>query len=249
MTNVTDSPPPPADPGGAPDIVEFIERARDRGGSDEFISQMLRQFGWPQREIERAFFQVYERLTGVPIPAPPAGGAESAKDAFTYLLSFSMLGLWAQSLGQVGFIWIDQTIPDATQNNYGDPYYQLAFCLARLIVAYPVYLWLMRNINRSLRRYREKHFSAVRKWLTYLTLLIVSLIGIGTLIAFLTSFLRGEVTMRFALKSVVVLLIVGGVLRYYLNWLRRAPAVPRTILPTSSSSTRPSVSPSEGTIS
>ncbi len=47
-------------PAGASEIVTFIERARDRGASDEFISQLLRQFGWPQRDIERAFFQVYE---------------------------------------------------------------------------------------------------------------------------------------------------------------------------------------------
>ncbi|MGC1308928.1 MAG: DUF5671 domain-containing protein [Phormidesmis sp.] len=226
MTNLSSNPlphPPPSN--GASDVVAFIERARDRGASDEFISQLLRQFGWPQRDIERAFFEVYERLTGYPIPAPPSGGGESAKDAFAYLLSFAMLGLWTFSLGEIAFIWINRVVPDATQNSYyGDSSYQLAFSLARLIVAYPVYLWIMRGINRELARHREKHFSAVRKWLTYLTVLIVSLIGVGTLIAFLTSFLRGELTARFVLKVAVVLIIDGGILRYYLNWLQRSPA-------------------------
>lgn len=214
--------PPSPEGGNAADIVVFIERARDRGASDEFLSQLLRQFGWPQRDIERAFFQVYERLTGYPIPAPPSGGGEAAKDAFAYLLSFSMLGLWAFSVGEIAFIWIDRLLPDSTQNIYSGSY-QLAFSLARLIVAFPVYLWLMRYINRELARYREKHFSGVRKWLTYLTLLIVSLIGIGTLIAFLTSFLRGELTTRFVLQMLVVLLIDGSILFYYLAWLQRKP--------------------------
>ncbi|NJM99388.1 MAG: hypothetical protein HC800_21635 [Phormidesmis sp. RL_2_1] len=224
MANLNENPPVPDDLSGASDIVAFIERARDRGASDEFISQVLRRFGWPQRDIERAFFQVYERLTGLPIPAPPSASGESAKDAFSYLLSFFMLGLWTFSLGEIAFIWIERIVPDAAQNSYlGDPSAQLAFSLARLMVAYPVYLWLMRGLNRELARYREKHFSGVRKWLTYLTLLIVSLIGVGTLIAFLTSFLRGELTARFVLKMVVVLLIDGGILSYYLNWLQRSP--------------------------
>ncbi|MGB3296225.1 MAG: DUF5671 domain-containing protein [Phormidesmis sp.] len=222
MANLSENPPPPNTPGGASDIVTFIERARDRGASDEFISQLLQRFGWPQREIERAFFQVYERLTGYPIPLPPSGGGELAKDAFAYLLAFAMLGLWSQALGQIAFVVINQAFPDATQTSYG-AYYDLAFSLARLIVAYPVYLWVMRLLNRELARHREKHFSGVRKWLTYLTLLIVALIGIGTLIAFLTSFLRGELTTRFVLKVLTVLVIDGGIFLYYLNWLQRSP--------------------------
>jgi len=223
MSNSPEHLPPPDSGGSGSEIVAFIERARDRGASDEFISHLLRRFGWPQRDIERAFFQVYERLTGYPMPAPPASGTESAKDAFYYLLSFVMLGLWTQAVGEIAFIWINRVVPDATQSSFGDPYSQLAFSLARLLVAYPVYLWVMRNINRELARYREKNFSGVRKWLTYLTLLIVALIGIGTLIAFLTSFLRGELTPRFVLKAAVVLVIDGGILRYYLNWLQRTP--------------------------
>ena len=229
LGNSPSNPPPEA----VSDIVNFIERARDRGGSDEFISQMLKQFGWPQRDVERAFFEVYERLTGYPIPNPPASGTESAKDAFFYLLSFSMLGTWAQALGQIAFIYINRAIPDATQNSYGDSDYNVAFALARLIVAYPVYLLMMRLINQELKRYREKHFSGVRKWLTYLTLLIVSIIGICTIIAFLTSFLRGELTARFAIKALVVMLIDGGILVYYLNWLKRSPTETRVRTPRS----------------
>ena len=206
------------------DIVVFIEQARERGASDEFVAQMLKQFGWPQRDVERAFFQVYERLTGYPMPSPPSGGAESAKDAFFYLLSFALLGTWAQALGQLAFIYINRAIPDSTQGSYGGSDYDIAFGLARLIVAYPIYLLMMRLINQELKRYREKYFSGVRKWLTYLTLLVVSIIGVSTLIAFLTSFLRGELTARFVIKALVVLLLDGGILIYYLRWLKRSPA-------------------------
>jgi hypothetical protein len=215
------SPPPPPD--SRRDLVQFIQLARLKGASDEFISKLLRDYGWPQREVERAYFEVYEQLAGRPIPTPKGGSGEAARDAFFYLLAFITLAIWTQALGQLAFIFIDHLIPDALDRGYGDPSFQVAFCLARLLVAYPVYLWVMRYINKELATYREKYFSGVRKWLTYLTLWIVSLIAIGTLIAFLTSFLRGELTTRFVLKVLVILLLDGGVLWYYAQWIRREP--------------------------
>ena len=49
---------------------------------------------------------------------------------------------------------------------------------------------------------------------------------VGDLIAFLTYFLRGELTARFVAKVATVLLIAGGVFWYYLSSLRKADAVP-----------------------
>jgi hypothetical protein len=207
------------------ELVQFIQVARLQGASDEFLSKLLRDYGWPQREVERAFFEVYEGLTGRPIPTPKGGSGESARDAFFYLLMIITLAIWTQALGQLAFIFINHLIPDPLDRGLGDPSWQVAFCLARLIVAYPVYLWVMRQLNRELAAHREKYFSGVRKWLTYLTLWIVALIAIGTLIAFLTSFLRGDLTTRFILKMLVILLLDGGVLWYYSHWIGRGPEV------------------------
>lgn len=220
MASISPNPPPP---NSRAKLVQFIQAARSKGASDEFISKLLRSFGWPQREIEQAFFALYEQLTGQTIPSPKSGSSESARDAFIYLLAFITLALWTQALGEIGFIFIDRFLPDALNPYYRNPSLPMAFCLSRLIVAYPVYLLLMRQLNKELARYREKHYSAVRKWLTYLTLLIVSLIIIGTLIAFLSSFLQGELTVRFVLKVLVILVIDGGVLWYYSTWLHRRP--------------------------
>ena len=205
------------------ELVTFIAAARAQGASDDFISQLLRNFGWPQREIERAYFVVYEELVGMPIPAPRGGQGEAARDAFVYLLSFVTLGMWTQALGEIGFVLIDHVIPDPLNRPYGDSSFQIAFCLARLLVAYPVYLLLMRKILKELSIYREKTYSGVRKWLTYIALLIVALVGIGTLMAFLTSFLRGELTPRFLLKVLVILVIDGSLLAYYSEWIQRQP--------------------------
>ena len=206
------------------ELANFIAAARSKGASDLFIRDLLRGFGWPQREIERAYFVVYEDLVGMPIPSPHGGQGESAKDAFVYLLSFVTLRMWTQALGEIGFILVDHLIPDTLSRSSGDSSFQIAFCLARLLVAYPVYLLLMGIILRELSAYREKTYSGVRKWLTYIALLVVALVGIGTLMAFLTSFLRGELTPRFLLKVLIILLIDGGVLTYYYQWIQRRPA-------------------------
>lgn len=206
------------------ELVQFIHQARQQGADDAFLTQLLRSYGWPQREIERAFFEVYETLTGQPLPSPRGSTGDMARDAFFYLLAFITLIVWTQALGEMAFVFIDHLIPDALNRYYGDPSWQVAFALSRLIVAYPVYFGLMRHLNRELARDREKHFSGVRKWLTYLTLWVAALIAIGALITFLTAFLRGELTLRFVLKVFVVLAIDGGVLAYYSHWIRREPA-------------------------
>jgi hypothetical protein len=215
-------------PDARSELVQFIHLARNQGASDDFISKLLRDYGWPQRDIERAYFEVYETLTGRPIPTPRGSSGEMARDAFFYLLAFITLVVWTQALGEMAFIFIDHLIPDTLNRYYGDPSWQVAFALSRLIVAYPVYLWVMRQIHRDLAANREKYFSGVRKWLTYLTIWVAALIAIGALIAFLTSFLRGELTLRFVLKVLVVLVIDGGVLWYYTHWVRRQPA-PKTL--------------------
>ncbi len=40
MADLTENPPPPSASGEASEIVAFIERARDRGASDEFITYL-----------------------------------------------------------------------------------------------------------------------------------------------------------------------------------------------------------------
>ena len=113
-------------PDNRTDLVDFIQLARSRGASDEFISQLLRAYGWPQRQIERAFFQVYEGLTGRPLPTPRGSSGEMARDAFLYLLAFITLVIWTQALGEMAFVFIEHLIPDQLNQSYQEPYWQVS---------------------------------------------------------------------------------------------------------------------------
>lgn len=213
--------PPPEDPKLA--LIRYIDAARTKGASDELIYRLLQHRGWPDPAIDAAFSAVYERLAGQAIPTPRGRRSESARDAFLYLLSFTTLGIWIQALGEIGFIVVDWFVPDPLNRGYWGQSYALSSALARLIVVFPIYLLLMRMLSRDLAEHPEKYQSGIRKWLTYLALLIAALIAIIDVVIFLTSLLQGDLTLRFTLKVAIVFVLAGGVFWYYLTWLQRQP--------------------------
>jgi hypothetical protein len=78
----------------------------------------------------------------------------------------------------------------------------------------------MRSILLEARNQPERLQSGVRKWLTYIALLLTAGGAIGDLICFLDYFLRGEITARFVLKVLTVLVICAAIFFYYLRSLR-----------------------------
>jgi Domain of unknown function (DUF5671) len=206
-------------------LQQFLESARSQGLSDDALLGLLRGRGWPEADVYRALAENYEARTGVQIPAYRRSG--SAKDAFLYLMSFATLATWTIGLGSVIFTLIDRWIRDplhAPNYYYQGGFYEMADSLACIIVAFPVYLIVMAYIVRTVEAHPEKRDSPVRKWLTYLALLIAAGIVVGDLISFLTYFLRGELTARFVSKVAAVLVIAGGVFWYYTGSLKTVPA-------------------------
>jgi Domain of unknown function (DUF5671) len=155
-------------------LYKFLDTARGQGATDETLVGLLRGRGWPEEDVYRALADHYEARGGVAVPAYKRSG--SAKDAFLYLLSFSTLATWTIGLGSVMFTLIERWIRDplTTSYYYSNSYYQMAGSLACIIVAFPVYLFVMRYIVREVDTHPEKLESAVRKWLTYLALLIAA---------------------------------------------------------------------------
>lgn len=207
-----------------PKISEFIERARANGVSDPSIVGVLTARGWPEKEVYEALAVAYERLTGIEIPRRGSAGA-AAKDAFFYLLIFSTLATWTFGLGWLAFTLIDQWLADALFSNGSYPEmatYSIASALASILVAFPIYLLVSRAVVSEERQHPEKLDSPVRKWLTYMALVVAAAVFMGDLIAALTTLLRGELTSRFLAKAFVVLVISGGVFFYYFSGVRKS---------------------------
>lgn len=197
----------------------FIRTAKDRGVPDDALVPLLQQNGWPLRRIYRGLSAYYAQTLGV---APPARGgrAENPRDAFLYLLNFITLGFWTIALGQLFYALIARWFPDAALRGYEGPLtHEIAWQLATIIVAFPAFLFVARAIGGELRRRPEALESPVRAWLTYIALVIAAIVVLLDGIWFLEALLRGEITIRFLLDSLVLLVLGGGVFAYYLGGL------------------------------
>lgn len=201
-------------------LDDFIAAAKARGVSDEFAVALLRQNGWSERRIYQAFSTYYERVLGAPLPSR-GGRFEYASEAFFYLLAFISLSIWATALWSLFEAVIDRHFPNPAEYAGYDNFRQtITLQLAALIVAFPIFAWVSRSIAQRLRNRPESAESGVRAWLTYVALTIASVIALGDTIYFVGAFLRGDVTTRLVLKTLVILALTGGIISYYVSTMR-----------------------------
>jgi len=88
--------------------------------------------------------------------------------------------------------------------------------IAMVVVFFPTYLILTRIVNTARRTANAGTYLGLTKWLIYLSLLIGGVVLLGDLVAVIMGFLEGELTVRFFLKALAVLIVVGAAFYYYL---------------------------------
>ena len=202
------------------ELTSFMEASKSKGMSDEFLTAFLVQQGWPKDEVFATLGGYWERATGLAIPQR-VGRGESSRDAFLYLLSFATLATWASALGSMLFRFIEYWFPDpVTLVHAYNLRSAITWQMASIAVAFPIFLLVMRIILAEVRAQPERLQSGVRKWLTYIALLLTAGGLIGDLICFFDYFLTGELTVRFLLKALTVLLMCAAIFFYYLGSLR-----------------------------
>ncbi|NCN25867.1 hypothetical protein GW935_04465 [Candidatus Falkowbacteria bacterium] len=144
----------------------------------------------------------------------------NAKFTFYYLLSLVALLFTAIGTGIILFQIINSVIADAgTFNGYTDE--AMRFGIAALLVAAPLYFFTARAINDNLVKGLLSKDGPVRRWLTYLILFAASVTVLGWVIGTINMFLSGDLTIKFALKLLTVLVIAGVIFGFYLYDIRR----------------------------
>lgn len=198
---------------------EYVAALKQKGAEDQTVVAILRNAGWAEKEAVSALAAHYEVLAGLAAPARPrsAGGP---REAFFHLLSFLTLGTWCIASGTLWFTLIHLWFPDPVTQAYGNPMAGMSWNLASVLVAFPVFLFVMRTVWRELVAQPTQADSAIRRWLTYLALLVAAGTVIGDLVTFVGYLLNGEISVRFIAKVVVVLLLAGGVFWFYLRSLQ-----------------------------
>jgi hypothetical protein len=207
-----------------PQLVVFVESSLRAGQPRDAVRTALEQAGWSKDQIADALAHFADVAFAVPVPRPRA--QLSARDAFWYLLMFGALYWSAYHLADLLFGFINRAYPDeANLSYYGDntEYIErgIRWSTAALIVAFPVFLFSALRIGKEVVTDPTRRNSAMRKWLTYLTLLVASSAMVGDGITLIYNMLNGELTMRFVLKVVVVAVIAAAVFGYYTWSMRR----------------------------
>lgn len=196
-------------------LVDFVKAALERGESRARIKEVLKKAGWPDDQVESAVNAFAEVDFAVPVPRPRSYG--SAREAFLYIVYFSLLGMIAGNVGGLAFAWIDrQFADDLVQNNY----YSWAttgmrWSVASLLVGYPIFLFLGWRLAAKKRKDPERRRSRVHAWLTYVTLIFAAGALIGDLVAVVFQYLNGELQTRFMAKAAVVGVISAAILWNY----------------------------------
>ncbi|MEK7557588.1 MAG: DUF5671 domain-containing protein [Patescibacteria group bacterium] len=146
----------------------------------------------------------------------------SAKFAFFYALSLVALVFMATSVGMIIFQIINKNIIDVIDqysSNYSPTDLKLA--ISALIISAPIFYFTIWQIFKNLITGALSKDSAIRRWLTYFILLIVSIVMIGWFIGAINNFLGGEITVKFILKAITAILISAIIFTFYFYDIKR----------------------------
>ncbi|OWK27334.1 MAG: hypothetical protein US76_03790 [Parcubacteria group bacterium GW2011_GWA2_38_13b] len=138
------------------------------------------------------------------------------KDVFMHLLTIITLYVSVITFGMIIFQYINIYFPDLLHpesirfaRNF------IRWPLSILVIVFPFYVWLSAFAQKDLAVNPEKRELKTRKWTIYFTVFATILVIAGDIISLIFRFLNGELTTRFILKIIVVLLIALAVFLYY----------------------------------
>lgn len=130
-----------------------------------------------------------------------------------FLWAGAMVALYVGVFEYIALVWdyINYAIPDPLQYFPADPYQSgISWEMASLIVLTPLFILLMWLIRRDIRTDASRREIWPRRWLLFLTLFLAGLTIAVDLIYVLYAFLNGtDITARFLLKALVVLLVAA----------------------------------------
>ncbi len=137
-----------------------------------------------------------------------------ARDGFMYLLSYATLLVSSVAMNFLLKGIINHYVPDALDRTGFLTSSSLVGFLAAVIIAFPIFLYVNYLANKMLGQGKIIHDTGVRRWLLYITLVVVILVIIWQLVALLLFYLSGNLALRFALHTLITLVIAFTVLWY-----------------------------------
>jgi len=144
------------------------------------------------------------------------------RDVLMNLLVMVALYISVTTFLQLIFAFINEFLPDPL-NQYYSSANAIRWPLSMIIIIFPVYIFISRFLHRDLVANPEKNELHIRRWLIYVTIFMAGGLIVGDLVALIFGFLQGELTWRFILKVLSILLVAVAVFGYYLYILKKEP--------------------------
>ena len=207
-------------------LVDFVKACLERGMPRADIGRALESGGWSPREAKGALDAFAD--SHLPVPVPRKRVSSSPRDAFLHLLGMAMLYTAAFATGTILFQFVDRWLPAATDDAIGISRSSLRAAAAALLVSLPILGLAQRTIGRDASRVPALRLTPIYRTLAYLTLLITSLVMAGDLIATIVCFLSGDLTIRFILKALIILLLAGGIYLWFSSDVGREESIAAT---------------------
>ncbi len=145
----------------------------------------------------------------------------ATRDFFLYLLMGGIFYFLIFDFVSLLFSYIEHMLPDVLNNGYDYFAQSIRSQLSSMMVLFPVYLGIAWYIRKDLNANPEKVEFGLRKFFIYLTLFLATVALIGDMITLVNTYLDGEITLRFMLKVVVVLVTALGAGSYIFYELKR----------------------------
>lgn len=200
-------------------LTPFINAARQKGQSDEFILQKLTFAGWDQKTVMSALIE-----DDVPRPDKPTSKyAHTFWDAFEHILLFISLYVVAISFSMILHTFVDQYLPATTADDYyryNDNSWRNSETngyLSALLVAFPIFALLFRRITRRTLQNQSLRREIARRILTYGTLVGTFLILLYKASTTVYTLLMGNLTLNFILHFIITTTVSGLIFAYYFN--------------------------------
>ncbi len=195
------------------DLAHFVRDALRDGRSEAQIRASLHTAGWTETEIDAALsgWMVSDDIGAVPRPVR----SSAARDALFYALLFVVFAMVAGNTLTLLFAQINLWLPDPDEPARYSRLAGLRWSMAALIVFTPVFWWIDRTDRRATATDPARRHGTMRRWLSAIAMLVAVITLLGDALYLIYTWLDGQITLRFLVKSATVAVMALIVLAYF----------------------------------
>jgi hypothetical protein len=147
------------------------------------------------------------------VPRPVRSSA--ARDTLFYALLFVVFAMVVGNTLTLLFSQINLWLPEPDEFQTYGRVSGLRWSMAALIVFVPVFWLLDRKDRRATATDPARRHGTVRRWLSAIAMLAAAMALLGDALYLIYTWLNGQITLRFLVKSATVALMAGVVLAYF----------------------------------